>query len=522
MARAYADVGVTWDEPPLIDNGRWVWAWYASGFKDTSAVTGPVSRYGGLFDVLAFAVSRVSPLGPYETKHLLTSLVAVLGIVATWKMAALLRNSRAAFLSATLLTLTPAWLGHGLFNPKDIPFATGAAWSVYAMLLAAMEPVPSTYPAAERRSHPVSWRSVIISGCATGAALGVRAAGLFLLSYLAFGTIARSIASQPRSADKLRGIARDLLRNAPRVGVATLIAWFVMIASWPWAQHAPISRPLRAASAARHFRWNGRMLFRGEFVHSTHLPRSYLPTWFAVTLPEIYFLAGLCGVALCVRALWKRDPTARPGVGITCLALAVSLPLAAAMVTRPVLYDAHRHFLFVLPPLAALAGIALSDFMTALELPSALRNLAAAACIGLLTLTAVEMAQLHPYEYAYFNRITGGLPKAYGRFETDYWGASYREGVAWVIDNVRDKNGRRVRVCSCGYFDEVSHYLSESKPAAQHFQVVRNPEDADVFLATTRIGCRKAGGEVLHVVERQGVPLLYVIRTLRYETHGGV
>jgi hypothetical protein len=35
---------------------------------------------------------------------------------------------------------------------------------------------------------------------------------------------------------------------------------------------------------------------------------------------------------------------------------------------------------------------------------------------------------------------------------------------------------------------------------------------ADIFLASTRSDCHKTAGEVLHVVERMGVPLLYVIR----------
>jgi len=40
------------------------------------------------------------------------------------------------------------------------------------------------------------------------------------------------------------------------------------------------------------------------------------------------------------------------------LALAATLPLLIAMVKRPALYNGIRHFIFVIPPMAVLAGVA--------------------------------------------------------------------------------------------------------------------------------------------------------------------
>ena len=99
------------------------------------------------------------------------------------------------------------------------------------------------------------------------------------------------------------------------------------------------------------------------------------------------------------------------------------------MITRPALYDGLRHFLFVFPPLAALAGIAVSGFIAAEAIPW----IARAAGVGVLLVaagtTVVDVTMLHPYEYAYFNRSFGGLPAAEGRFETDYWGASLQRRI---------------------------------------------------------------------------------------------
>ena len=40
------------------------------------------------------------------------------------------------------------------------------------------------------------------------------------------------------------------------------------------------------------------------------------------------------------------------------LTLAATLPLVIAMVKRPALYNGIRHFIFVIPPMAVLAGAA--------------------------------------------------------------------------------------------------------------------------------------------------------------------
>jgi hypothetical protein len=511
--RSYAEVGITWDEPPQLDNGNWVVSWYTSGFTDTRVIKGPISRYGGLFDGLASVAQHVSALGPYETKHLLTALMAVLGIVAAWKMAARLRDSRAGFIAASLLALTPAWIGHGMFNPKDIPFGTCVAWGFYALLLLVTGPMP------------VAWRTVLGCGLAIGAALGVRTIGMFLFGYFVVAALARVLLTRfTHEAASEQPLSRLLRQTAPRVVVGSALAWLIMLAAWPWAQHAPLSRPLRATLQAAHFVWNGKMLFRGEVLHSTALPGSYLPTWFAITLPDVYFVALGCGLFLLLRALGGgrpevADSPSQPQTippllrrfGVVCLVTTVAAPLLTASITRPALYDAHRHFLFILPGLAAVSGIALADFLGAAGLPAWLRTTTGVSCLGLLALTAIDVAQLHPYEYSYFNRSFGGLPRARGEFETDYWAVSYKEGVAWVVDNVPSTQAQRVRMCSCGTVAEINYYLAEAKASAR-FEVVKNAADADVFLAITREGCTRANGAIVHVVERQGVPLLYVIR----------
>ena len=80
---------------------------------------------------------RVSPLGTYETRHLLNGLVGLFGLFVTWRLACSVASGRAGLLALALLATTPAYYGHMFINPKDIPFAAAltALLLLYCMAL---------------------------------------------------------------------------------------------------------------------------------------------------------------------------------------------------------------------------------------------------------------------------------------------------------------------------------------------------------------------------------------------------
>ena len=57
-----------------------------------------------------------------------------------------------------------------------------------------------------------------------------------------------------------------------------------------------------------------------------------------------------------------------------------------------------------------------------------------------------EMVQLHPYQYIYFNQVSGGVEQAFNRDETDYWGASHREAAVWLNELVEQSDASSDRV----------------------------------------------------------------------------
>jgi hypothetical protein len=118
------DSGIGYDEVAHRRYGDLVLAWFESGFQDQGAMRfRDLHFYGGLFDALSQLVARCSPLSVFDTRHALTALTALLAVVASWKLAARIGGPRAGFFAAVVLALMPVWIGHGMFNPKDIPYS---------------------------------------------------------------------------------------------------------------------------------------------------------------------------------------------------------------------------------------------------------------------------------------------------------------------------------------------------------------------------------------------------------------
>jgi hypothetical protein len=129
--------------------------------------------------------------------------------------------------------------------------------------------------------------------------------------------------------------------------------------------------------------------------------------------------------------------------------------------------------------------------------------------------TVFDLVQLHPYQSVYFNRaVPGRFAAGASRFETDYWGFSYKEGAEWLIHNYRPPFQGKVRVANCAMPFQIGYFFEKMGDLQNRFMAGRPKENPYIFLATTYTydGCHKTiTGNILHIVKRQGVPLLYVI-----------
>src|SRR5262249_3686832 len=127
---------------------------------------------------------------------------------------------------------------------------------------------------------------------------------------------------------------------------------------WPWGVADPLN-PFRALEYfSRFFEKPWSELFDGEVIRVTDMPRSYLPTLFALKLPEIFLALGFAGAGWAVWIVCGPDVAAKRRAILLLLVLAALLPPAVTIALHPAMYNGIRHFVFVLPPLAVLGGMA--------------------------------------------------------------------------------------------------------------------------------------------------------------------
>lgn len=510
IGATFLDYGLTWDEEVQASYGNLVLRWYASWFRDGAALRyANLYLYGGLFDTLAQLAARVSPLGVYETRHLINALFGVFGIVGAYKLGSHLSGPLGGFFSAVFLTLTPVFYGHLFNNPKDVPFATLCLWAIYYLML--------SYNALPRPPATL----LVKLGITMGLALGVRVGGVLLVLYLAILWTGWLLVHMVRA----RSHTRTWLTDIPKIGgsflLSILIAWGVMLVWWPWAQLSPLLHPLVALRKIAQFQWLGAVFFKGRFVLATAPPWDYLPTWFALVLPEFYFIALLAGCYLGGRWLTTRPKALAEIerlVKVGVLIFMFCFPIMTAILLGSTMYNGMRHFLFLIPLLAVLAGISFAGVLKAHGQRPLTYGIGGLVLLS-MGLTAFDMVELHPYQSVYFNRVVaGGIQAGAGRFDADYWGNSYKEGAEWVIRHYYHHGPEKIRVASCsrpfltGYFFGKTEYLRRT------FVMVSPSDHPHLLLSTLPVmtlhpsKCTEIPeGTIVHTVQRKGTPLLYVM-----------
>jgi hypothetical protein len=503
MLATVLDYGMTGDEGVQHRYARRVLRWYATLGADRSAAADEdISMYGAFFEGLAEAAASLSPLDPYAARHVVNVLFALAAVVAALAMGRRLAGPWGGALAVVFLVLTPPFYGHAFNNPKDIPFA-GTFAVATAVLLAVGE-----------RSPRLRLRDVLAAAAAIGVTAGVRVAGIALFGFALPLWIAVAWV-RSRDAEAPSAPVRELGRLLLAWLAVVVLGWAVMVACWPWAQVAPVRNPLRALDAFSRF-WETMVVFYdGRYVPNGQVSRLYLPKWFALTMPETYLVAvAMGGVALAPgvhRRPWPPPVRVRLVQVLWLLALA-TLPVAWAVLRHTPLYDGLRHFLFVMPLLAVLAGVAAASYLRA-RWRHLDGKVGAALLAGLATLTLADMAALHPYEAVYFNRlVAGGLRGAVDRYDTDYWCLTYKEGAEWLRARYAGAScAEKIRVAGHSIVLQTSYYLKKTEEASRLFAPVAVGDDPHFILATTRFGDhRRTPGRIVHTVDRQGATLGYV------------
>jgi hypothetical protein len=507
----YHDYAVSNDEGLQHHYGELILQYYRSGLTDGAVFNfRDLYLYGGLFDIIAVRLAELFPsFDLYDIRHILCSLIGIGGIAATAAIARTISGPRAGFIAAVALATCGCWYG-GMFNhTKDIPLASAMIGASY-LLIRIMRELPRP-----------RFGLVILFGLLAGCALGMRVLALLVVFYAAFAILLA--APDPRGGN-VQASSTFALKSALRLAPAFALAYAIMIAAWPWSALS-FFNPVRGLFEFAHFQYHIETLLDGQIYRMETVPRLYVPIYILIRVS----LMTLWGAAIAVLLAGIPSLAGRAGLHsdrrreIALVALIVAFPLVCQVIARGPAFTGLRHFLFVLPPLAALAGIGIDAMAKALASYRKPLGLAVLAASGLwFTWNASVLLRLHPYEYLYYNRVVGGLEGANRRYEEDYWVNIMPEAVYQLeeyLDSVEhvgkatSPHNYTVAVCGERVSFERERYAFERRLKRVRLRWIGMQQwgQADFFITPTHLSCDKIlDGKAIVTISRLGVPIGYV------------
>jgi 4-amino-4-deoxy-L-arabinose transferase-like glycosyltransferase len=488
----FRDYGLGWDDYAHSEYGELLLSFYRSVFSDTRALSFVnLYKYGGGFDILSAIAAKILPFTLFETRRLMGAAVGVAGLLVTWRLARRIGGPVAGLAALVLLATCPLYVGHLFMNAKDGPFAVAMA-----ILLLGLVRCFEEYP------RP-NGATIALFGLGLGLSVGSRIMGLFGIIY-ALAALALLLGCDSRENGPRAATAR-LARFCVALLPGFALAYVAMGVVWPWSVVDPLN-PLRAITYFSHFfeePW--RELYNGELILVLDMPRDYLPTLLALTLPEVFLAFGVAGVAIALIGMLRGSQSANRRA-ITLLVLAAgTVPVLTAVMARPAMYNGIRHFLFVLPPLAVLGGLAAARVLEWTQRQSVAMALAVTCLFAAgAAAPATAIARLHPYGYTYFNALAGGVPGARDKFMLDYWGLSFKQvslGLKQRISALalRRPNDRPWRLAVCG------PHRSPQVELGPGFETSWDPQKADFAMVLGEFYCAELDAPVMVEVAREGV-----------------
>ncbi|MEO7455297.1 MAG: hypothetical protein ABIY52_03495 [Gemmatimonadaceae bacterium] len=464
----FRDYGISWDEIPTrrfgimyVDN----MVPDAAALDSVRAAGGPAyERFGPLFEILLVRTERaLQPIDIRTTffvRHLLTFLVFFVGVLCFNALCRRRFRPGIALLATVFLAASPQLFAHAFYNVKDISFLTMFVATILTLDSVLLRP---------------EWRTMLMHVLTTLLLLGTRVLGGFAMVLTGLAALAR------RPAWRTLGL---LVAYGVCVAVLLPLVWPVL-----QIDYFGIVRDAVAGSTSNPYRSTN--LFRGQVYQASDLPRDYVPTWMLVTTPPVITLLFLAGTISALADFIKRPRDYVSGDRQRDLIVLAwfFLPVVGCMVLRPVLYDGWRHLFFVYPALVYIAALGMErirDFAVARagESRAALTNAALAGAVMLCLAPAlVFMARNHPFEHLYYNRFAGSDMKAVRqRFETDYWGLTYRPSLEYIMHTDRSPH---VRIFVATYPGRLNVAMLEPDDRAR-VEIVGSEGEADYVVTSYR------------------------------------
>jgi len=351
----------------------------------------------------------------HRLRFTLTHLLFIIGGYFCYRLAYRLFNHRLlAILALLIFLLHPRIYAHSFFNSKDPVFLSMLMLALYLL---------------ERAFRRNTISAFLLLGVAAGLLTNLRIMGLMLMPAV---ILLRGLDGLYAGGGPER---KHILRTA---GLFALAAGLTLYAVTPYAWTNPLDYLLTSLNQTANHPNVKFDLFQGRLLASAAMPPHYGITWFGITTPPPLLLLGFMGMAAAIAA-----GLARPGAVFRnpclrfqlLLAAAFLLPLLAAALLSSNQYNGWRQTYFLYAPFGLLAAGGL-DWLRAALARRRPWQIGGYGLAGLgVGLIALQLIQLHPGQYNYFNFLVDRTTPEQLRqqYQMDYLESTYRGGLDYLL-----------------------------------------------------------------------------------------
>jgi len=188
------------------------------------------------------------------------------------------------------------------------------------------------------------------------------------------------------------------------------------------------------------FPWCNTVRYLGKDISACSLPWHYKLVWIGATTPLVYlFYACIGWIRIAWNTLHHFSLNSAVLLREWIFLLWFWVPIVAVIILKSPVYDGWRHHFFVYPALILASLIGFQSLWNWLKLEKSLPLRIIGECLmiaGVLLSMMVLvfwMVTNHPHQNVYFNELFNRNFDQ--KFELDYWGTSYKQGLEYVLKN---------------------------------------------------------------------------------------
>ncbi|MDB9315176.1 hypothetical protein PN462_18825 [Spirulina sp. CS-785/01] len=430
-----------------------------------------------------------------QIKHILTFLSSLVAYASLVGIVSLLAGIHYAWFAPIILALFPRFWAHSFYDSPQILLA--ALFTLGTLLSTLLVHFYLTHSPYQNKTIFIKTTLYSLGyGCFLGLLTGAKISGILLILFVIIAHLITRF--------HLEKIEEDCYRYS-LFYLLIILAWFITsLLLHPAAWSNPTDWFTAAFPSILEENWARMNLFRGELIKPQDVPWYYLPVWLFLTLPSLWQGAFLLGLIFMISNYNIFSDKQR--ICTLLILLQIGGFLGLGMFGDIPLYHGMHQFLVILPAIAAIVAVALIWGYQKLY-STFWQFISITLFVFLLTPICLDMVTLHPYQGVYFNRLSGGLPNAYGEYDTDYEGVSLQAGIEWL--NEQTFNQSEIVLGGPQYIGEI---LLNPDLTLLDLEILEEDQQPDYYLAMPYLNLQQLYPDcpIIYSVTRQGVPLSIV------------